>query len=51
VDRVGEALAESYLQCVAGVLVPKPYPVGIGGANALEDIGMNAGVILHEGFG
>ena len=33
VDRVVEALAESYLKRAAGVLVPKPYPVGIGGVN------------------
>ena len=50
VDRVVEALAEAYLKRVAGVLVPKPYPVGIDGINALEDIGMNAGVLLHEGL-
>ena len=48
VNRVVEALAESYLQCVACVLVPKPNPVGIDGVNPLEDVGMNAGAVLRE---
>jgi hypothetical protein len=47
-NRVVEALAESYLQRVACVLLPKPDPVGIRGVNALEDVGVNAGAILLE---
>ena len=43
-------LAKSYLQRIACVIVPKPDPVGIGGVNALEDVGMNAGAILLERF-
>jgi hypothetical protein len=38
-NRVVEALAESYLQRVACVLLPKPDPAGMRGVNALEDVG------------
>jgi hypothetical protein len=36
------------VQRVAGIRVPKPDSVGIGGVNALEDIGMNAGALVDE---